>query len=73
MYTDADIARLRLLRVAVEHGHTSAASLASPDVELRHVAATAGASVVSGVAPGAPRAPPVSTAAALPGRRAIRS
>ena len=42
MYTDADIARLRLLRGAVEHGHTIGRLAALSDAELRHLAATAG-------------------------------
>jgi DNA-binding transcriptional MerR regulator/methylmalonyl-CoA mutase cobalamin-binding subunit len=39
MYTDADIARLRLLRGAVEHGHSIGRLVGLTDVELRHVAA----------------------------------
>ena len=39
MYTDADIARLRLLRGAVEHGHTIGRLAALTDAELRHLAA----------------------------------
>ena len=49
MYTDADIARLRLLRGAVEHGHTIGRLAGLTDAELRHLAA--GASAVSEVAP----------------------
>jgi DNA-binding transcriptional MerR regulator len=51
MYTEADIARLRLLRGAVEHGHTIGRLAGLTDEELRHLAATAGAGVVSEVAP----------------------
>ena len=47
MYTDADVARLRLLRGAVEHGHTIGRLAALTDAELRRLAATAGASAVS--------------------------
>jgi len=50
MYTDADIARLRLLRGAVEHGHTIGHLAGLTDAELRHLAA-AGASAESEVAP----------------------
>ena len=42
MYTDADIARLRLLRGAVEHGHSIGRIAGLGDAELRHLAATAG-------------------------------
>jgi DNA-binding transcriptional MerR regulator/methylmalonyl-CoA mutase cobalamin-binding subunit len=42
MYTDADIARLRLLRGAVEHGHSIGRLAGLGDAELRHLAATAG-------------------------------
>ena len=49
IYTDADIARLRLLRGAVEHGHTIGRLAGLTDAELRHLAA--GASAVSEVAP----------------------
>ncbi len=40
MYTDADIARLRLLRGAVEHGHGIGRVAHLTDAELRHLAAT---------------------------------
>ena len=56
MYTDADIARLRLLRGAVEHGHSIGRLAGLTDAELRHLAATAGASAAFEVAP-TPRAP----------------
>ncbi len=42
MYTDADIARLRLLRGAVEHGHSIGRLAGLSDEELRHLAAAAG-------------------------------
>jgi DNA-binding transcriptional MerR regulator len=51
MYTDADIARLRLLRGAVERGHSIGRLAGLSDAELRHLAATAGASAVSEVTP----------------------
>ena len=38
MYTDADIARLRLLRDAVEQGHSIGRLAGLTDVELRHLA-----------------------------------
>ena len=60
MYTDADIARLRLLRGAVEHGHSIGRLAGLTDAELRHLAA-AGASRVSEVAP--TRRTPIDTAA----------
>jgi MerR family transcriptional regulator, light-induced transcriptional regulator len=39
MYTDADIARLRLLRGAVEHGHSIGRLAGLTDMELRHLVA----------------------------------
>jgi DNA-binding transcriptional MerR regulator/methylmalonyl-CoA mutase cobalamin-binding subunit len=60
MYTDADIARLRLLRGAVEHGHSIGRLARLTDPELRQLAA-AGASAVSEVDP--PRRTPIDTAA----------
>jgi MerR family transcriptional regulator, light-induced transcriptional regulator len=51
MYTDADIARLRLLRGAVERGHTIGRLAGLTDAELRHIVATAGAGAVSEAAP----------------------
>jgi DNA-binding transcriptional MerR regulator len=39
MYTNADIARLRLLRGAVEHGHSIGRLAGLTDAELRHLAA----------------------------------
>lgn len=41
MYTDADVARLRLLRGAVEHGHSIGRLAGLTDAELRRLAATA--------------------------------
>jgi len=61
MYTDADIARLRLLRGAVEHGHAIGRLAGLTDAELRHLAATAGASAVSGAA--STRRTPIDTGA----------
>jgi DNA-binding transcriptional MerR regulator/methylmalonyl-CoA mutase cobalamin-binding subunit len=60
MYTDADIARLRLLRGAVEHGHSIGRLARLTDAVLRQLAA-AGASAVSEVDP--PRRTPIDTAA----------
>src|SRR4249920_1224114 len=60
VYTDADIARLRLLRGAVEHGHTIGRLAGLTDAELRHLATT-GASALSAVA--ATRRTPIDTAA----------
>ena len=51
MYTDADIARLRLLRGAVEHGHSIGRLAGLGDAELRHLAATAGPSVAAAADP----------------------
>ena len=51
MYTDADVARLRLLRGAVEHGHSIGRLAGLTDAELRHLAANTGASAVSAVEP----------------------
>jgi MerR family transcriptional regulator, light-induced transcriptional regulator len=56
MYTEADVARLRLLRGAVEHGHSIGRLAGLTDAELRHLAATAGASAGS-EAPSARRTP----------------
>lgn len=61
MYTDADIARLRLLRDAVEHGHSIGRLAGLTDAELRHLADEAEASAVSAVPP--PRSTPLDTAA----------
>ena len=60
MYTDADVARLRLLRGAVERGHSIGRLAGLTDAELRHLAA-AGATAVSEVDP-ARRAPIDTTA-----------
>ena len=61
MYTDADIARLRLLRGAVEHGHAIGRLAGLSDAELRHLIATATASAVPEVA--FTRSTPIDTAA----------
>lgn len=60
MYTDADIARLRLLRGVVEQGHSIGRLAGLTDTELRHLAAT-GANAVSDAAPA--RRTPLDTAA----------
>ncbi|MBM3526410.1 MAG: hypothetical protein FJX57_25955, partial [Alphaproteobacteria bacterium] len=50
-YTDEDIARLRLLRDAVEHGHSIGRLAGLTDVELRHLAVSGrAATVATGVA-----------------------
>ena len=51
MYSDADVARLRLLRGAVEHGHSIGRLAGLTDVELRRLTATADANAASAVAP----------------------
>ena len=51
MYSEADIARLRLLRGAVEQGHSIGRLAGLTDAELRRLAATADSSAVSAVAP----------------------
>ena len=51
MYTDADIARLRLLRGAVEHGHSIGRLAGLTDAELRRLAATAGENAALAVVP----------------------
>ena len=61
MYNDADVARLRLLRGAVEQGHSIGRLAGLTDAELRHLAAAAGASAVSDIAP--KRRTPLDTAA----------
>ena len=61
MYTDADIARLRLLRGAVEHGHSIGRLAGLTDTELHRLAAAAGASAAPAVAP--TRRTPLDTAA----------
>ena len=61
MYTDADIARLRLLRGAVEHGHSIGRLAGLSDAELRRLAATAGATAAPAVDP--TRRTPLDTAA----------
>ena len=51
LYTDADIARLRLLRSAVEHGHSIGRLAGLTDSQLRHLAATADASAAPAIDP----------------------
>jgi DNA-binding transcriptional MerR regulator/methylmalonyl-CoA mutase cobalamin-binding subunit len=51
MYTDADIARLRLLRDAVERGHSIGRLAGLDDAELRQLAATAAPIVAAAVNP----------------------
>lgn len=56
MYSDGDIARLRLLRAAVEHGHSIGRLAGLSDADLRRLAETANANAASAVGPG-PRTP----------------
>ena len=51
MYTDADVARLRLLRGAVEHGHSIGRVAGLDEKALRHLTAAAGAATVPAVDP----------------------
>lgn len=52
MYSDADIARLRLLRDAVEHGHSIGRLAGLSDAQLRQLAAaTTGVTAMAEVAP----------------------
>jgi MerR family transcriptional regulator, light-induced transcriptional regulator len=52
MYTDADVARLRLLRQAVEHGHSIGRLAGLTDQDLRHLAVEEGAIAESAAEPG---------------------
>ena len=61
LYTEADIARLRLLRSAVEHGHSIGRVARLTDAELRELAATTAASASSEMPP--TRRTPLDTAA----------
>jgi len=61
MYTEVDIARLRLLRGAVEQGHSIGRLAGLTDAELRRLAATADANAASAVVP--TRRTPLDTAA----------
>ena len=61
MYTDDDVARLRLLRGAVTQGHSIGRLAGLSDVDLRHLAATAGAPDAPAVEPA--RQTPLDTAA----------
>ena len=56
MYSDGDIARLRLLRAAVEHGHSIGRLAGLSDADLRRLAETANANAASAVGSG-PRTP----------------
>jgi len=51
MYTDADVARLRLLKGALEHGHSIGRLAALGDDELRNLADHAGATASPAAAP----------------------
>ena len=51
VYTDADVARLRLLRGAVDHGHSIGRLARLTDAELRRLAATAEANAAPAAAP----------------------
>ena len=61
MYTDADVARLRLLRRAVEQGHSIGRLAGLPDADLHRLAAPAGAIAAPGTEP--PRPASIDTAA----------
>jgi len=54
MYTDADIARLRLLRGAVEHGHSIGRLAGLTDAELRRLAASTDAKAAAVPTPRTP-------------------
>ncbi len=54
MYTDADIARLRLLRGAVGQGHSIGRLAGLSDKDLRHLATTANAAAAPAVDPSLP-------------------
>lgn len=71
MYTDADIARLRLLRAAVEHGHSIGRLAGLSDEDLRHLAAAVDASAAPAVGPR--RSAPLDTAAIIAALRAFNS
>jgi methanogenic corrinoid protein MtbC1 len=62
LYTDTDIARLRLLRSAVEHGHSIGRLAGLADVELRQLAA-AGRDATAMSADASPRRTSIDTAA----------
>ena len=51
MYSEADVARLRLLHTAVEHGHTIGRLAGLSDAELRRIAATCSANEVPAIDP----------------------
>ncbi|MEP7308866.1 MAG: MerR family transcriptional regulator [Acidobacteriota bacterium] len=51
LYTEADVSRLRLLRDAVEHGHSIGRLAGLGDADLRRLAATASAAAVPAVHP----------------------
>jgi DNA-binding transcriptional MerR regulator len=61
VYTDADVARLRLLRDAVERGHSIGRVAALSDKELRQLTAKADASAAAAI--DATRRPPLDTTA----------
>jgi DNA-binding transcriptional MerR regulator len=65
MYTDADVARLRLLRGAVEHGHSIGRLARLTDAELRRLATTAGANAAPALA--SIQRPPIDTTALTAG------
>ena len=52
MYTDADIARLRLLRQAVEQGHSIGRLAGLTDTDLRRLAVPAGTTAAAAADPG---------------------
>lgn len=65
MYTDADVARLRLLRGAVEQGHSIGRLAALSDEDLRHLVAAAGATAAPPVEPVRPTPDTAALSAAL--------
>jgi methanogenic corrinoid protein MtbC1 len=71
MYIDADIARLRLLRSVVEHGHSIRRLAGLSDEDLRHLAAAVDASAAPAVGPRRPA--PFDTAAIIASVRAFNS
>ncbi|MCC7241892.1 MAG: MerR family transcriptional regulator [Acidobacteria bacterium] len=57
MYTEADVARLRLLRAAVDHGHSIGRLAGLTDGDLRRIAAVGDETAAPAVAPVRPTAP----------------
>jgi len=70
MYTDADIVRLRLLKDAVEHGHSIGRLAGLGDEELRHLADTTRAPAAPAAA--LMRQTPLDTSAAATAKSGVR-